>query len=53
MPVVCGTSAAGLRGDVRFRVSAGLASEQQRVQYEQSPVVYEIEAQGGVYPVCF
>ena len=26
--------------------------EQKRVQYEQNRVVYEIEAQGGVYPVC-
>ena len=47
-----GSSAAGLRGDVRFRVSAGLAIEQKRVQYEQNRVVYEIEAQSGVYPVC-
>ena len=31
-----GSSAAGLRGDVRFRVSAGLASEQKRVQCEQN-----------------
>ena len=51
---------AGLRGDVRFRVSAGLAKiernrvryEQNRVQYEQNRVVYKIEPQGRVYPVC-
>ena len=42
------SSAAGLRGDVRFRVSAGLASEQKRVQSEHNRVVYEIEAQSGV-----
>ncbi len=54
LPQLCaGSSTAGLRGDVvRFRVSAGVASEQKRVQYGQNRVVDEIEAQGGVYPVC-
>ena len=47
-----GSSAAGLRGDVRFRVTAALASEQKRVQYKQNRVVYEIEARGGIHPVC-
>ena len=46
-----GSSAAGLRGGVRFRVPAGLASKHKRVQHEQNRVVHEIEAQGGVYPV--
>ena len=39
-------------GEMSVSVSAGLASEQKRVQNEQNRAVYKIEAQGGVYPVC-
>ena len=39
-------------GEMPVSVSAGLASEQKRVQHKQNRVVYEIEAQGRVYPVC-
>ena len=40
-----------LRGSCKIEQNR-VRYEQDRVQYEQNRVVYEIEAQGGVYPVC-